>query len=322
VKQITEPGLYLEYNVNDYHRDPCPAPSLTQSIAKILAGPDDERTSPHHAWAAHPRLNPNWVPNEDTKFNIGNCAHAILLGRGRQIVIAPFENWRKDAARAMRDEAEAVGKMCVLAEQYERAGKMANVALDRLAQYEDGAGRPLVSDWNKDRGAAEVMAAWSEGDVWFRQLIDWLPAHGQAVYDYKTTKAKAAPHRVPAKMANDGWAIQAAMLERGLNMFDPVNAGRRKYRFVCQEVTFPYELTVTEVPESAMTIGRAQLEEALELWRACMAIGTHEAAWPGYGVEILRPEYPKWAEARWDEHKLQREVEREQMLEHDHLMGG
>jgi hypothetical protein len=40
-------------------------------------------------------------------------------------------------------------------------------------------------------------------------------------------------------MVNDGWHIQAAMGERGLDAIDPRNAGRRRFLFVVQEAPFP-----------------------------------------------------------------------------------
>ena len=64
--KIEKPGLYLDVPVDDYFADPLPAPSLTQSIAKIILD-----HSPLHAWHAHPRLNPNFVRDDPTKFDIG-----------------------------------------------------------------------------------------------------------------------------------------------------------------------------------------------------------------------------------------------------------
>src|SRR4051812_46738879 len=101
--KITAPGIYLDVAANDYHADPCPAPSLTQSVAKILLA-----KSPLHAWHAHPRLNPDYQHNDDTKFDVGNIAHKMLLGRGKQIEVLEFDDWRTKAAKEAREKAASV----------------------------------------------------------------------------------------------------------------------------------------------------------------------------------------------------------------------
>jgi len=59
-----------------------------------------------------------------------------------------------------------------------------------------------------------------------------------------------------------------------------------------------------------MTMGRKQLDYAVELWSRCMAVGTNVEAWPGYPFEIQRPEYPGWAESRWLEREVTEEARR------------
>lgn len=59
-----------------YHADPCPTPSLSSSLVKLM-----EATSPKKAWAAHPRLNPPppGATDDDPKFDLGTAAHALFL---------------------------------------------------------------------------------------------------------------------------------------------------------------------------------------------------------------------------------------------------
>jgi len=297
--RIASPGIFTDIAAADYHADPCPTPSFTQSIAKLILD-----RSPRHAWAAHPRLNPKWVPDEDTKFNIGNTAHLRLLGRGKEIVIVDAPDWRTKVAQAMRDEAHAAGKVAVLTEQWRRAGEMVEAAFEQLQPY----GIKAEDLQSADTGASEVTIAWREGETWFRSLIDRLPADCLVITDYKTTAASAAPQALDTKVAADGWAIQAAIQERGMAILDPPRAGRRVHRFICQENEYPYALTVSDLPEASMTMGRKMFEWSLERWRACMAIGVNREAWPVYDREIQRPVYPGWAETRW----LDREIEEDE----------
>jgi hypothetical protein len=286
VTRITEPGIYPNMPAADYFADPCPQPSLTQSVAKLLID-----RSPAHAWWHHPRLNPAFERNEDSKFSIGNVAHALLLGRGKDFVVVQADDWRSKAERDKRDEAQAAGKVAVLTEQHDRASQMAAVARQRLARLDI----PLA------QGAAEAVIAWREGALWFRAMLDWLAADCALILDYKTTAASASPLALPTKLVSDGWDVQAAMHERGLDVIDPSGAGRRRHIFLCQECDPPYALSVSELSESVMTMGRKKLAYAVDLWAACMRADD----WPSYPGEVQRPAYPSHLEARW----LAREME-------------
>jgi endonuclease/exonuclease/phosphatase family metal-dependent hydrolase len=93
--KISKPGIYRDFPTAAYFADPCPEPSFTQSLAKILI-----EQSPLHAYQAHPRLN---VPaadedaDEAEKYSkakaIGNAAHSLMLGRGKVLAVGDFNNW-------------------------------------------------------------------------------------------------------------------------------------------------------------------------------------------------------------------------------------
>jgi hypothetical protein len=62
-------------------------------------------------------------------------------------------------------------------------------------------------------------------------MIDWVDRSAPIFVDLKTSGLSAAPHAVPPTMANAGWAIQASFQQRGLDVIDPENAGRREFLF-------------------------------------------------------------------------------------------
>lgn len=279
---ITRPGIYTDFPVEQYRADPCPQPSLTQSIAKVILD-----HSPLHAWHAHPRLNPRFTHDEERKFDIGNIAHSLLIGRGKSIAVIDAEDWRTKAAKEAREAAAVEGKLGVLRHQYDRASAMVEAARKQL----DAAG---MSDAFRE-GNGEVVIAWRLGHEWARSMIDWLSPDRRVVYDYKTTAASAAPHVLGARMADNSWPLQSAFHENGLDHLDPGNAGRRRHVFVVQEVDEPFALSIAELSESALTIGRKQAAAAAGVWARCMASGR----WPGYPAAPVVPEYPSWAESRW-----------------------
>lgn len=305
--RISKPGLYPEISSADYFADPCPAPSLTQSMAKILLD-----QSPLHAWHAHPRLNPDFRADEDTKFDVGNVAHKLMIGRGKDIVVLDFDDWRTKAAKEAREAAAAAGKVAVLGKTVSRAERMVKAAREQLNHRGIDW---LFSEFGDGQG--EVVAAWQEGDIWLRQMIDWLTNDRCTFADYKTTDMSVAPHNLGRMMVNAGWHIQAAMGERGLDVLHPKSAGRRRYLFIVQEAEVPYCLNVVEIGEAALTMGRKQIDMAVDLWRACFK----RDRWPGYPAEIVTPEMPGWFESQ----TLTREIEhheRKSAMPHDLLMEG
>jgi hypothetical protein len=285
--KITSPGIYRGVLDADYRDDPCPSPSLTQSTVKTLI----ER-SPLHAWTDSPRLNPNYEHDDDTKFDIGNIAHRFILGRGKEIEVVQFPDWRKKEAQAARETAADAGKIAVLEHQFEQASDMVTAALLQLRKHEDNDAFM--------NGAAEVMIAWEEDGVWFRSLIDWLHDDLRTVDDYKTTGMSVAPHLIGLRAEAANWNVQAAFIERGLDILDPEGAGRRRYRFIAQETDKPFALTVMHMDEHWMTMGRKKVEVGVALWRH--AITTDK--WPGYPARSIVPEYPGFKETKW----LEREV--------------
>jgi hypothetical protein len=105
-----------------------------------------------------------------------------------------------------------------------RAYAMEKAFRDQLKHHEEG---DVFT-----AGKGEVVLAWQEDGFWFRCMVDWLHDDLLAADDLKTTGLSAAPHSLGMLAVNAGWEIQAAMIERGLDVLHPETAGRRKYRFV------------------------------------------------------------------------------------------
>ncbi len=294
-EKIVEPGIYPGFDVDSYFADPAPTPSLTQSIAKVLI----ER-SPAHAKLEHPRLAPPTTADEPAEKYvvaqaIGNAAHQIMIGRGKDIAEANFDNWRGKDAAAFRTDAEAAGKCVILSKHLARAQDMVKAASFQLEAV----------GWREAFrvGEGEVVIAWKEGNLWFRSLIDWMQSPTM-LYDLKSTGLNCAPHAIASMIEKAGWHLQAAMHERGLDVLDPANAGRRKFRFVAIENEPPYALAAVELTEHWLTMGRKMLDHAVGIWSQCLT----RNVWPAYPPEVMRPEFPGYAEAKW----LTREIEHDE----------
>lgn len=285
--QITKSGIYKDFPEEEYYADPCPTPSLSQTIAKILI-----EQSPAHARIVHPRLR-DGEEHEPEKYGaarvIGIAAHKLFLGRGRDLELLDCSDFKTAAAREALEDATADGKVGILAHHFATAKSMAIAA---KAQLEETSAFTTLGD-------TEVMIAAEIDGCWYRSLVDSLK--GNIVLDYKTTGKSVAPHAVSQLMADAGWPIQAAMQEKILREVVPNNNGYFNFVFVAQENYPPYALTVNMLSEGSMHMGRKMLAHADTIWRECIA----HNLWPRYPTGINYPEFPGWKESQW----LNRELE-------------
>lgn len=290
--EITKAGIYRDFDVAAYHDDPCPEPSFSQSIGKVLID-----RSPLHAAVEHPRLAPAAAEDDEAEKYvkakvIGDAAHAMMIGRGKTLAVGDFDSWRSDTAKKFRGAAEADGQTPILAKHMAIASRIVVAARVQLEAHEEqGCFR---------NGAGEVVLVWCEGPLWFRCLVDWLHDDLLVADDYKTSGMSVAEHVLGMRACDGGWDIQAAMISRGLDAVDPANAGRRKFRFIAQEQDPPFCLNVMRMTEQWMTMGRKKLQHAIDIWAACVVSGQ----WPGYPARTVRPEYPQWKERNWLEREL------------------
>lgn len=291
-ERISRPGLY-QCDAETYFADPCPEPSLNQSLAKIIL---DQSAS--HARQEHPRLTPDPRDESAEPYSrnkaIGNAAHLLLIGRGKRLAVADFDDWRSAEARKFKVKAFESNCEPILAEHYADAEKVAAAARRQLVDCGWG------DLFSTTEGHGEVVAAWQENGLWFRTMIDWLPNLCEPV-DLKTTGGTAAPHAIESKLCDDGWDIQAAMIKRGLDVLDPDNIGRRKFRYVLIENYPPYALTPVEFSESVLAIGHRRLDAAAQIWARAVKANKFD----GYPTSPVVASFPPWGEAKWMERELQ-----------------
>lgn len=291
-----EPGLHFDISADAYHQDPAPVPSLSSSIAKILID-----ASPRHAWCAHPRLNPDWQDDGGSRrMDLGSLAHKLVLGKGREIAVIDFDDYRTKEAKAQRDAAIAAGKIPTLAADLRTAENMAEALVHQLQQI-PGAELFFI------QGEPEAVMLWQERKVWCRSLIDWLSPDRRAITDYKTISGSAHPQAVARRLFDMGYHIQAAFYERGMHTLGLVPEGEMRFRFVFQEVDPPYLCSVVELDPAAMVIGRKQVAAAIALWRRCAI----EGQWPGLPALITRIDLPPWIERAWLEREIADETARD-----------
>lgn len=300
---LPSPSTVLATGIHDgvpaelYHRDPCPEPSLSASVAKLLL----ER-SPAHARLAHPRLNAERVDERKAEFDLGSAVHALVLERNeRGIEPLDFDNYRTKAAQDARDAAYNAGKTPLLPHQVTLVRDIAASVEAQLANH-----REAQDAFNPILGRPEQTLVWQEDNgIWCRARVDWLPFGRQnVVYDLKTEAQSANPEDWSRSLYDKGYHITAAHYRRGLRKL----LGREfHYRFVVVEKEPPYALSVCELAPDALHHADREAERAVNLWGRCLSRNW----WPGYVGQVAGIDMPPWIERRITDRHLREELARD-----------
>lgn len=256
-------------------------PSLSASIAKVLLA-----QSPLHAWHAHPRLNPNYRSEERGDFDYGTAAHALLLeGDESQLVVCPFDDWRKKEAREAREAARVSGKTPILARQLDKVKAMVHAAHAHIAASEL---RGIFA-----ASKAEQVIRWQESAVHCRSKLDLCANDWRIVVDYKTT-GNAEPNAFIRQIVSLGYDVQESFYRRAVR-----SKGHRDpaFVFLAQEQESPFACSLVSLNPQMKEIADRKVDHAIALWDACMRSGK----WTGYPAEICYAEPPNWYAQQWTE---------------------
>ena len=274
----------------DYLADPCPEPSASAGVLRILI----DRT-PLHAMLEHPRLGgkrDEW----SRSTALGSVVHALLLGKGAAYeVLDPKEYPNKDgktpqkinaALKEAMDAAAKDGVTPIMLPDFDVARRMVDAAVRQIRHHD-------IGDIFNEPGQAEVTMAWLEGDTWCRAAIDWLPDDLHAQYNLKTSTS-AHPDHFERRAMQLGYDFGAAHYEAGAEILfgQPVQT-----RFIVIETEPPYGLTVVELDGASRVFARRKRDAALRLWATCLRAND----WPCYPSRVATVGLPQWHLFRQEE---------------------
>jgi len=267
----------------EYHADPCPQPSLSSTVAKILLA-----QSPLHAWTASPRLNPNWEPKDSKTFDIGRAAHRATLGAGSDFcaipdgILASNGAASTKAAKEFIAQAREAGLTPLKSSEVDQISAMQAKIADKL--------NGLQIDL--DPAHSEIVALAQMDGIWCRAMIDNVPGDPRApLYDFKTT-TDASPDAAMRAVMNYGYDVQAAHY---LDTWKAATGDDRLFRFIFQEKEAPFEVSVIEVGPDSLAMARKKIARARAMWANCL----HADDWPGYPLGVHRIELPEFFHAKW-----------------------
>ncbi len=265
-----EPGFYDDVAEEIYHADRA---SLSHSGAKtLLKAP---------ALFRHEQDNP---PVYKKAWDYGTAAHAKVLGVGAEIRAIPASSLAKNGAastteaKAFIEKARKEGAIALKAAEVQQIDDMAEqLATHALASELLADGRPEVSAYAPD----------PETGIMRRCRFDWLGT--TVLTDYKS--AVSSEPNAFAKAAKDfGYHQQHPWyLDLARDLGHPAEA----FAFIVQMKAAPYLVTVVELKEPAVRLGRERNRQALQIYRDCLDAGT----WPGYvpDTEFARVDLPTYA---------------------------
>lgn len=296
------PPVVEKMPAETYHADPSSSPSLSSTLARLLLN-----QSPLHAWTAHPKLNPNWQPEEKKTFDMGRAAHTAVLGVGEPYVAYPTEILASNGAastKAAKEWAQAqrdAGRTPLKAEDVDAIGRMVDRVRDRLHEAQ------ILLDTDR----SEISAFADIAGCICRAMIDNAPEDPSLpLYDFKTT-TDASPHHCTRAVMNYGYDVQAAHY---LETWKAATGEDRKFRFIFQEKTEPFEVCVVELGSDTLTMARKKIARAREIWRHCV----ESDHWPGYPAGVHLVDLPEFFHERWLERESQ-EADYRQRTGHDIL---
>ena len=264
---IDEPCIRDDLPAAVYHSDPTRHGSLSHSMAKTLL----EEGGP--AKFAYARTAPRAYKAE---FSLGTVAHALVLGKGSDVVdVITADNWRSKAAQTARDASLAKGRVPILPHQMTTAEDMA-AALAASPRAHDllTGGRPEVS----------LFSVHPSG-LWLRGQVDYMTdAH---IGDYKST-ADGTSRGFNRSVWSFRYYLQDAWYRR---MARDLTGEEFDYLLIVQESEPPYLPAVFALDDDYRRLGDLHMDRAIDLYLSCTASGI----WPGYPDEIQTLSPPLYA---------------------------
>lgn len=269
-------GLHFDLSDRDYHGQ---HQALSASGAKLLLPPS---CPAKFKWALD-------NPRHSDAFDFGTVAHRLILGKGSEIVPLDYDSFRTKDAKAAQAAVRAEGKTPILANEYDRAVDLA------AAVNAHPEARLLFSD-----GEPEVSAFWTDEETGIqrRARFDWLrnvtEGRRLLIGDLKTARS-SEPTEFGKACADYGYAIQAA------NYIDAVRAldldPDPAFLFVAVEKEPPYVVTVGQLDDDSLAVGRYLLRKAIRLFAECV----ERDDWPGYAQGVTELSLPYWFTNRHEE---------------------
>lgn len=183
---------------------------------------------------------------------------------GDTVEIHDFDNFRTKAAQQAKADAIAAGKIFWKSSQMDQALRAAE-----KVQAHKYAG-PVIK-----QSAPQTVVVGTLRDVQCKGLIDFAPDHGDCLVDLKTIN-ELTPEAISKRIDSLGYHVQAAWYLKLWNQMTGEN--RKRFVFIWQESSPPYEIAVTELPAFDIEAGGEWAAHHIDVLKKC----TEKNYWPGH----------------------------------------
>lgn len=289
---VTGPCWIPDMPEDVYHADPCPEPSLSSTMAKLLSAAGGPARLHHQRTTGDKPVR--------RAFDYGSAAHAKVLGRGAGVALYPDEfltasgnitTAKKSTGegRTLQDDLKdwentqrAAGLTPITPKEATQINDMAEALLEHQCAAElltTGQGIPELSMFSIDEHTGR----------WLRGRLD-LHLDDLLAVDYKTSTKPVSPDRWERISWEYGYHVQAAHYRRIAAQVQVLQPDAEMW-FIAQETRPPYLVGVYRLDSDLLDIGEAAVERAIALWDRCLATGE----WPGLPQTVQTIGAPRWA---------------------------
>ena len=207
-------------------------------------------------------------------LDFGSAFHTRALGEGDEIEVVDATSWRTKAAEAARAEADAAGRIPILAADSERIDAM----IQALRDHETAA--ELM--FNRDGQAEESVFADVNGVPCKARFDRRIPG---VILDLKSTSTKPGADSIARAVIDYGYDLSAAHY---LAVAEAAGLEVDAFAFVFVSKTAPHYVTVCDLDETFLARGRVL--RALAIERLANATDAYEGA-----TGFLTLDCPRWA---------------------------
>lgn len=274
--EIRAPGVFDDMPEDVYHA-PWTVPSelggsLSNSGAKTLLG----RTPAHFQWERQHGRPPKKA------YDVGHAAHSKVLGIGQPIKVIDG-NRNANAVKAEIAEAEAAGFLVLKSDENGQVEAMAEAVLAHNTArrlFEAEAVREQSMFW-QDPATGVYLRCRPDSRVQLR-------SGRRVLVDLKTT-VNADPDDFGKTADNHGYVQQHPFYLAGAQTHGLVDE-ESSFLFVLVEKEPPYLVSVCELDDEAVLIGRQRNRRAIDLFAQC----SEDNHWPGYPPSVVSVSLPYW----------------------------
>lgn len=275
----------LECSVAEYHKDPCPTPSLSSSIAWRCV-----EESMRHAWAYHPKLG-GQEDKRSEAMNKGSVLHKLVLGKGTHLHVMDVDDFRTKAAREERDEAVARGNIPIKLADYESFQRTALRIIEQLGEigFIFNGNSEVAIQWE------EILTGYPGGEiqrVLCRAMLDHVFIDDGVIYDLKFVE-NASRKAIERNFVANGYDIAHEAYRRALGNIS--EARDIAFVFLYCETTPPYAVQAVIPQGSFAEIGKLRWQKAVMLWEE--ALRTNR--WPAYSDKPIYIDPPAYVAAEY-----------------------